>query len=151
MLIDFGLAYTSTLVEDKAVDLYVLERAFTSTHPDSEPMFSAVLEAYKKGMGNDWTAVERRLEDGERDLPFCNPSLFSLQSVSGVEKGVWLGRLHSPLTSAAILFYDHTYRPASPGIRFHSTALSTSRMLRFVLSVCHQGGLIDVVHERRVM
>jgi len=63
VLIDFGLAYTSTMVEDKAVDLYVLERAFASTHPDSEPMFFAVLEAYKKGMGKDWTAVERRLED----------------------------------------------------------------------------------------
>jgi len=63
VLIDFGLAYTSTMVEDKAVDLYVLERAFASTHPDSEPMFFAVLEAYKKGMDRDWTAVERRLED----------------------------------------------------------------------------------------
>jgi len=76
-MIDFGLAYTSTLVEDKAVDLYVLERAFTSTHPDSEPMFFAVLEAYKKGMGKDWAAVERRLEDGECGLLFCNPSSFS--------------------------------------------------------------------------
>jgi len=63
VLIDFGLAFTSTLAEDKAVDLYVLERAFASTHPDSEPMFFAVLEAYEKGMGRDWTAVERRLED----------------------------------------------------------------------------------------
>ncbi len=33
VLIDFGLSYHSTLVEDKAVDLYVLERAFVSTHP----------------------------------------------------------------------------------------------------------------------
>jgi len=65
------------MVEDKAVDLYVLERAFVSTHPDSEPMFFAVLEAYKKGMGRDWTAVERRLEDGEYGLSFCNPPLFS--------------------------------------------------------------------------
>lgn len=63
VLIDFGLAYTSSLVEDKAVDLYVLERAFASTHPESEPMFFAVLEAYRKGMGKDWAAVERRLED----------------------------------------------------------------------------------------
>ena len=74
-MIDFGLACTSTLVEDKAVDLYVLERAFASTHPDSEPMFFAVLEAYKKGMGKDWAAVERRLEDGEYGLPFCYSSL----------------------------------------------------------------------------
>ena len=32
--IDFGLSYTSTLVEDKGVDLYVLERAISSTHPN---------------------------------------------------------------------------------------------------------------------
>lgn len=32
MLIDFGLSYTTTLAEDKAVDLYVLERAITSAH-----------------------------------------------------------------------------------------------------------------------
>ncbi len=31
-MIDFGLAYNSTIPEDKAVDLYVLERAFTSAH-----------------------------------------------------------------------------------------------------------------------
>jgi tRNA A-37 threonylcarbamoyl transferase component Bud32 len=43
VLIDFGLSYVSSLVEDKAVDLYVLERAFASTHPDSEPWFDAVL------------------------------------------------------------------------------------------------------------
>jgi tRNA A-37 threonylcarbamoyl transferase component Bud32 len=43
VLIDFGLSYNSSLVEDKAVDLYVLERAFSSTHPDSEEMFSQVI------------------------------------------------------------------------------------------------------------
>jgi TP53 regulating kinase and related kinases len=64
-LIDFGLAYTSTLVEDKAVDLYVLERAFASTHPESEPLFSSVLEAYKKKMGKEWSMVGRRLDEGE--------------------------------------------------------------------------------------
>lgn len=32
-LIDFGLAYQKNAAEDKAVDLYVLERAFVSTHP----------------------------------------------------------------------------------------------------------------------
>lgn len=31
-LIDFGLSFTSTLPEDKAVDLYVLERALLSMH-----------------------------------------------------------------------------------------------------------------------
>ncbi len=64
VLIDFGLAYTSTLVEDKAVDLYVLERAFSSTHPQSEPLFSGVLKAYETKMGKDWAAISRRLDDG---------------------------------------------------------------------------------------
>ncbi|KAH9923461.1 kinase-like domain-containing protein [Epithele typhae] len=63
VLIDFGLAYISTLPEDKAVDLYVLERAFASTHPQSEPLFAGVLNAYAKGMGKDWTPVSRRLDD----------------------------------------------------------------------------------------
>ncbi|KAF9050785.1 hypothetical protein BDZ89DRAFT_1107997 [Hymenopellis radicata] len=62
-LIDFGLSYVSSLVEDKAVDLYVLERAFSSTHPESEPMFSSVLEAYEEKMGKEWPAVKRRLDD----------------------------------------------------------------------------------------
>ncbi|KAI8054257.1 kinase-like domain-containing protein [Syncephalis plumigaleata] len=47
VMIDFGLSYTSTLAEDKAVDLYVLERAFLSTHPNSEAMFQEILDAYK--------------------------------------------------------------------------------------------------------
>jgi hypothetical protein len=35
VLIDFGLSSNTTLPEDKAVDLYVLERAFTSAHAAS--------------------------------------------------------------------------------------------------------------------
>jgi TP53 regulating kinase-like protein len=65
VLIDFGLAYTSSLTEDKAVDLYVLERAFASTHPDSEPQFGRVLEGYKGKMGDDWMVVGRRLQEGK--------------------------------------------------------------------------------------
>lgn len=38
-LIDFGLAYIRNTAEDKAVDLYVLERAFVSTHPELEKEF----------------------------------------------------------------------------------------------------------------
>ncbi len=39
VLIDFGLSSVSAFAEDKAVDLYVLERAFASTHPASEGLF----------------------------------------------------------------------------------------------------------------
>ncbi|XP_004348295.2 protein serine/threonine kinase [Capsaspora owczarzaki ATCC 30864] len=49
VLIDFGLSYNSTTpIEDKGVDLYVLERAFLSTHPQSESLFQLVLDAYAK-------------------------------------------------------------------------------------------------------
>ncbi|KAJ5076590.1 o-sialoglycoprotein endopeptidase [Anaeramoeba ignava] len=48
ILIDFGLSYISTSFEDKGVDLYVLERAFLSTHPKSESLFQEVLDSYKK-------------------------------------------------------------------------------------------------------
>lgn len=51
-------------MEDKAVDLYVLERAFASTHPDSEPMFASILDAYSKFMGKEWPPLQRRLEEG---------------------------------------------------------------------------------------
>ena len=46
VLIDFGLASVSSFWEDKAVDLYVLERAFASTHPASEHLFHQVLDSY---------------------------------------------------------------------------------------------------------
>ena len=36
VLIDFGLSFNSTLAEDKAVDLYVLERALLSLHSAHE-------------------------------------------------------------------------------------------------------------------
>lgn len=45
-LIDFGLTTASIQDEDKAVDLYVLERAFSATHPAAEPLFREVLQAY---------------------------------------------------------------------------------------------------------
>ncbi|KAG6373625.1 kinase-like domain-containing protein [Boletus reticuloceps] len=63
VLIDFGLAYHSTLVEDKAVDLYVLERAFASTHPDSESLFASILAAYADRIGKDWGQIKKRLDE----------------------------------------------------------------------------------------
>ena len=45
-LIDFGLSYFKESAEDRAVDLYVLERAFKSTHPALEDQFNTLLIAY---------------------------------------------------------------------------------------------------------
>ncbi|XP_055358003.1 EKC/KEOPS complex subunit TP53RK-like [Paramacrobiotus metropolitanus] len=44
--IDFGLGYVSKSPEDKSVDLYVLERAFLSTHPGTEELFALLLRTY---------------------------------------------------------------------------------------------------------
>lgn len=47
-LIDFGLSFVSGKLEDKAVDFYVLQRAFLSTHPGSEALFNRILEKYRE-------------------------------------------------------------------------------------------------------
>ncbi len=41
VLIDFGLGAMKPTAEDKGVDLYVLERAFISTHQGSEAVVSS--------------------------------------------------------------------------------------------------------------
>jgi TP53 regulating kinase and related kinases len=47
-LIDFGLAKSHTSSEERAVDLYVLERALTSTHPDLPATFlNTLLQTYE--------------------------------------------------------------------------------------------------------
>ncbi|TPX30561.1 hypothetical protein SmJEL517_g05900 [Synchytrium microbalum] len=62
VMIDFGLSYQSTDVEDKAVDLYVLERAFSSTHPNTEAFFETILENYKDRV-RDGKSIITRLND----------------------------------------------------------------------------------------
>lgn len=62
VLIDFGLATQAVQEEDRAVDLYVLERAFGSTHPKEEDKFQAVLEAYANTFKGAKSTL-RRLED----------------------------------------------------------------------------------------
>lgn len=70
VLIDFGLSSVTSLIEDKAVDLYVLERAFLSTHSDpgtqllkhSSPHFDIILEAYGNYLSKaSWDALRTRL------------------------------------------------------------------------------------------
>ncbi|EOO02706.1 putative bud32 protein kinase protein [Phaeoacremonium minimum UCRPA7] len=62
VIIDFGLATTSTSDEDRAVDLYVLERAFGSTHPRGESQFPVLLQGYKEAF-KQATPVLKKLED----------------------------------------------------------------------------------------
>eukprot|EP00054_Salpingoeca_dolichothecata_P011984 m.66422 g.66422 ORF g.66422 m.66422 type:complete len:219 (+) comp19720_c0_seq2:47-703(+) len=62
VMIDFGLSSASSLVEDKGVDLYVLERAFLSTHPNSEKLFDRIIQTYATKSENE-KAVLAKLED----------------------------------------------------------------------------------------
>jgi len=62
IMIDFGLSSSSTVAEDKAVDLYVLERAFSSTHPRSEPLFAAIMASYEANHPNP-SPVVKKLEE----------------------------------------------------------------------------------------
>lgn len=63
-LVDFGLgAMSCTNIEDKAVDLYVLEKALLATHPGSEEFTEAILGAYaQQNSGVKAVAVLDRLE-----------------------------------------------------------------------------------------
>jgi len=74
VLIDFGLSSVSSLAEDRAVDLYVLERAFSSTHPASEHLYQEILQQYgaelersgrkEKGTKHSiWKETGRRLDE----------------------------------------------------------------------------------------
>ena len=63
VLIDFGLSYVSRSIEDKAVDLYLLERNFLATHPHLESDFTFIINSY---LGNSSKAdlIIRKLSDG---------------------------------------------------------------------------------------
>ncbi|VVC31637.1 Protein kinase domain,Protein kinase-like domain,Serine/threonine-protein kinase Bud32 [Cinara cedri] len=51
VLIDFGLSHFNPSNEDKAVDLYVLERAFISTHSYFSDLFASIIDGYKHAYG----------------------------------------------------------------------------------------------------
>ncbi|GAA0175769.1 non-receptor serine/threonine protein kinase [Lithospermum erythrorhizon] len=60
VLIDFGLSFTSTLPEDKAVDLYVLERALLSMHSSCGNVMDRILTAYRKS-SKQWSSTWNKL------------------------------------------------------------------------------------------
>lgn len=60
--IDFGLGFLQPLAEDKAVDLYVLERAFLSTHPHSQALVRSVWGGGERGGENElieWLGIRK--------------------------------------------------------------------------------------------
>uniref|UniRef100_A0A2R5LIB5 non-specific serine/threonine protein kinase n=1 Tax=Ornithodoros turicata TaxID=34597 RepID=A0A2R5LIB5_9ACAR len=65
-IIDFGLSFMSDTPEDKGVDLYVLERAFLSTHPGSEDLFQHLIASYAKLYGPKGADIMKKYEDVKR-------------------------------------------------------------------------------------
>ncbi|KAK3586747.1 hypothetical protein CHS0354_014778 [Potamilus streckersoni] len=63
VMIDFGLSYFDSLAENKGVDLYVLERALLSTHPNTEELFTTLLEAYKQANKKGAAEVISKLDE----------------------------------------------------------------------------------------
>lgn len=69
VLIDLGLSSISALAEDKAVDLYVLERALLAAHPRSSKFLDTLLDAYAREYAGGGGAGERaQLRDVLRKL-----------------------------------------------------------------------------------
>jgi TP53 regulating kinase and related kinases len=59
-LIDFGLAYSSLKIEDKAVDLHLLEETLESTHQAfGKKMFDVILATYQKEYAKAEEVVNR--------------------------------------------------------------------------------------------
>jgi len=62
-ILDFGLGYFSKAVEDKAVDLHLLEEALESTHAKlKDKFFDAFCESYRKEYKNSPEVMERLKE-----------------------------------------------------------------------------------------
>jgi len=51
-MIDFGLARVDSTLEDKAVDLYVLERSLLSAHSEVPTLFSIIFKYYQQHYQN---------------------------------------------------------------------------------------------------
>jgi TP53 regulating kinase-like protein len=62
-VIDFGLSYINCSPEDKGVDLYVLERALISTHPNTELLFQIILKSYSKANKRDGKETIKKYEE----------------------------------------------------------------------------------------
>ena len=58
-LLDFGLSQFSDKIEDKAVDLFLMERSLESTHFEIPDLFTKVIEGYKDSCPSASVVLER--------------------------------------------------------------------------------------------
>ena len=58
--VDFGLSFFSEKIEDKAVDLFLLDRALESTHFEQYPViFESVIEGYRESLPEAVVVLDR--------------------------------------------------------------------------------------------
>ncbi|KFD50913.1 hypothetical protein M513_08226 [Trichuris suis] len=62
LLIDFGLSFVSSSAEDKAVDLFILEKTFAISHPDEQWFFESALQHYVAN-AKEGNTILRKLEE----------------------------------------------------------------------------------------
>ena len=74
VLIDFGLSYNNTMAEDKAVDLYVLERAFTSAHSALGNLVSSASTPICSIHMRSRSALNRRVNSSQGHTACCASS-----------------------------------------------------------------------------
>ncbi|KZV25456.1 hypothetical protein F511_17234 [Dorcoceras hygrometricum] len=92
VLIDFGLSFTSTLPEDKAVDLYVLERALLSMHSSCGNVMDKILNAYRKS-SKQWSSTFNKLAqafcggggDEEQGINFSERETLNIKTIKTVK------------------------------------------------------------------
>ena len=111
VLIDFGLAGASAQVEDRAVDLYVLERALASTHRDADGLVAAVLAAYAAAARNASAA------SGEcaryRDEPIAQ-EFTSRLVLDGVSRSLG-GGMRVPYNKETVVYYEYVKKESLGG------------------------------------
>lgn len=61
VLIDFGLAQRSQELEDRGVDLHLVERTFEASHPEERHFHEAVIAGYRETFAS-WKQVRERVE-----------------------------------------------------------------------------------------
>ncbi|KAL2913673.1 serine/threonine-protein kinase bud32 [Polyrhizophydium stewartii] len=80
--IDFGLSYTSTLAEDKGVDLYVLERAIQSTHPNqAKAMVRHAGRAWRGTLLTPWNKFDGIIRQYTADSKNAQPVIRKFEEV----------------------------------------------------------------------
>ncbi|RDX76713.1 EKC/KEOPS complex subunit bud32, partial [Mucuna pruriens] len=118
VLIDFGLSFTSTLPEDKAVDLYVLERAILSMHSSCGNVMDQILAAYRKS-SRQWSSTlnklaqvrqrgRKRTMNSLEGRELCCASIMPQnQSGSGTSAGFTVPIQMDPSQNRMSLYYVH--------------------------------------------